>query len=103
MKSRVPRIAIKTVPVTCRLDADLHADLEAYAVAYGAQYGETDSPRRADPHHRALSPERSGRSTPAPAGRGPTAGAHSASERGVSVLATVRTGRREGLRRRRRT
>ena len=40
MKIRVPRIAIKTVPVTCRLDADLHADLEAHAVAYEAQYGE---------------------------------------------------------------
>src|SRR5262249_22563792 len=40
MKIRVPRIAMKTVPVTCRLDADLHADLEAYAAAYEAQYGE---------------------------------------------------------------
>ncbi len=40
MKIRVPRIAIKTVPVTCRLDADLHADLEAYAAAYEAQYGD---------------------------------------------------------------
>ena len=40
MKIRVPRMTIKTVPVTCRLDADLHADLEAYAAAYEAQYGE---------------------------------------------------------------
>lgn len=40
MKIRVPRITMKTVPVTCRLDADLHADLEAYAAAYEAQYGE---------------------------------------------------------------
>jgi hypothetical protein len=40
MKIRVPRIAIKTVPVPCRLDADLHADLEASAAAYEAQYGD---------------------------------------------------------------
>jgi hypothetical protein len=40
MKIRVPRIAIKTVSVTCRLDADLHADLEAYTAAYEAQYGD---------------------------------------------------------------
>src|SRR5262249_22478902 len=40
MKIRVPRITIKTVSVTCRLDADLYADLEAYATAYEAQYGE---------------------------------------------------------------
>jgi hypothetical protein len=40
MKIRVPRITIKTVPVTCRLDADLHADLEASAAAYEAQYGD---------------------------------------------------------------
>jgi hypothetical protein len=41
MHIRVPRVALKTVPVTCRLDADLHADLEAYAAAYAVQYGET--------------------------------------------------------------
>jgi len=40
MRIRLPRVVIKTVPVTCRLDADLHADLEAYAAAYEAQYGE---------------------------------------------------------------
>ena len=40
MSIRLPRITIKTVPITCRLDADLHADLEAYAAAYEAQYGE---------------------------------------------------------------
>ena len=40
MKIRVPRIAIKTVPVTCRLDADLHADVEASAAAYEVQDGD---------------------------------------------------------------
>jgi hypothetical protein len=40
MRIRVPRMTIKTIPVTCRLDADLYADLEAYAAAYEAQYGE---------------------------------------------------------------
>jgi hypothetical protein len=40
MSIRLPRITIKTVPITCRLDADLHADLEAYAAAYEAQYGD---------------------------------------------------------------
>ena len=40
MTIRLPRVSIKTVPVTCRLDADLHADLEAYAAAYEAQYGD---------------------------------------------------------------
>ncbi len=40
MKIRVPRMAIKTIPVTCRLDADLHAEVEAYAAAYEAQDGD---------------------------------------------------------------
>jgi hypothetical protein len=40
MTIRLPRVSIKTVPVTCRLDADLHTDLQAYAAAYHAQYGE---------------------------------------------------------------
>jgi len=40
MSIRVPRVSNKTVPVTCKLDIDLHADLEAYAAAYEAQYGE---------------------------------------------------------------
>ena len=40
MKIRVPHVTMKTVPVTCRLDVDLHADLEAYAAAYEAQCGE---------------------------------------------------------------
>jgi hypothetical protein len=40
MTIRLPRVSLKTVPVTCRLDADLHADLQAYAAAYEAQYGE---------------------------------------------------------------
>ncbi len=40
MTIRLPRVSIKTVPVTCRLDADLHTDLQAYAAAYEAQYGE---------------------------------------------------------------
>ena len=40
MTIRLPRVSIKTVPVTCRLDTDLHADPEAYAAAYEAQYGE---------------------------------------------------------------
>ena len=41
MSIRLPRIAIKTVPITCRLDADLHADVEASAAAYETQYGDT--------------------------------------------------------------
>ena len=40
MSIRLPRVSITTVPVTCRLDADLHTDLQAYAAAYEAQYGE---------------------------------------------------------------
>ena len=33
-------MSITIVPVTCRLDADLHADVEASAAAYAAQDGE---------------------------------------------------------------
>jgi len=39
MSIRLPRITIKTVPITCRLDADLHADLEAYAAMFEAERG----------------------------------------------------------------
>ena len=40
MTIRLPRVSLTTVPVTCRLDADLHTDLQAYAAAYEAQYGD---------------------------------------------------------------
>src|SRR5262249_30024769 len=35
-----PRVSITIVPVTCRLDADLHADVEASAAAYETQYSD---------------------------------------------------------------
>ena len=40
MSIRLPRVSIKTVSVTCKLDADLHADVEAYAAEYAAKFGD---------------------------------------------------------------
>jgi len=39
MPLRLPHVAVTTVAVTCKFDADLHADLEAYAAMFEAERG----------------------------------------------------------------
>jgi len=41
MPLRLPHVAVKTVSVPCKLDADLYADLEAYAAMFEAERGES--------------------------------------------------------------